>query len=222
VYALGLIAALVASALFNVGVALQALEARETPRLLSLRLSLLGRLLRRPLWLLGLGLGALGLVPQIVAFAYAPFEVVQPALAPGLLLLLVLGARTLHETVGPTEVVGVLAIIAGIALVSWGAPPHSEAHRGGFEVIAVVAALCAGGLVPFAVRGTRLDSAVLVIAASGFGFAAGDVATKLMSDDVGLRHWPNAVAWAAVALGMGVAATLTGMTAPCSSRWHAP
>jgi drug/metabolite transporter (DMT)-like permease len=148
-----------------------------------------------------------------VAFAYAPFEVVQPALAAGLLLLLALGARTLHETVGPTEVTGVLAIIAGIALVSWGAPPHAEAHRGGFEVIAVVAALCAGGLVPFAVRGTRLDSALLVIAASGFGFAAANVATKLMSDDVGLRHWPNAVAWAAVALGMGIAATLTGMTA---------
>ena len=36
-YALGLLAALVASALFNVGIALQGIEARDTPKKLSLR-----------------------------------------------------------------------------------------------------------------------------------------------------------------------------------------
>jgi hypothetical protein len=45
---LGIGAAIVASVLFNVGVALQALEAREAPLEEGLRLSLLRRLLQRP------------------------------------------------------------------------------------------------------------------------------------------------------------------------------
>jgi drug/metabolite transporter (DMT)-like permease len=213
VFALGLAAALVASALFNVGLVLQALEARATPRVLGLRLSLLVRLFRRPRWVLGLLLGAIGIAPQVLALAEAPFVVVQPALTAGLLLLLALGSRMLDEPVGVVEVVGVAAIIGGIALVAWGAPPHSEAHRGGAAVIAVMAGLSALALAPFAARDTRLDSAMLAIVGSGGGFAASNVATKLMSDDVHVGHFANAVPWAAVGLATGVAATVSGMTA---------
>jgi hypothetical protein len=52
-----------------------------------------------------------------------------------------------------------------------------------------------------------------VTAASGIGFAATNITTKLMSDDTGLRHWSNAVAWGAAALALGVAATILTMTA---------
>ena len=45
-FALGLAAALVASVLFKVGIVLQAVEARTTPRSLGLRPSLLARLPR--------------------------------------------------------------------------------------------------------------------------------------------------------------------------------
>jgi len=45
--AIGLLFGLLASILFNVGIALQALEARATPPEEGLRLSLLMRLLRR-------------------------------------------------------------------------------------------------------------------------------------------------------------------------------
>jgi drug/metabolite transporter (DMT)-like permease len=212
-FLLGLGAALLASALFYVGVVLQALEARKAPRALELRLSLLGRLLRRPRWLLGLALGIIGIGPQVVALGHAPFVVVQPALAAGLLIVLFLGERMLDESVGALEVVGVVAIIAGIALVAWGAPSHTETHRGGAAVIAVVAVLGVGALAPFPLRGTRFDSATLVMVAAGLGFAAGNVATKLFGDDVGRGHYANAAAWAIVGLAMGVAATLTNMTA---------
>ena len=56
----GLLAALTASILFNVGIVLQAIDARVAPRSLSLRLGLLTRLLRHPRWVLGLLLGLLG------------------------------------------------------------------------------------------------------------------------------------------------------------------
>jgi uncharacterized membrane protein len=208
-YLLGIAAALLASAMFNVGAALQALEARGQPRALELRLSLLGRLLRRKRWLLGLVLGLLGVVPQVLAFAWAPFVVVQPALVVGLLLLLAIGNRQLGEHVTATTWLGTAAIVGGVALVSVGAPHHAETHRGSVAVIAVVAGLSLPTFLPFVLR----KGAWPVIVATGTGFAATNVATKLMSDNVGLRHWPNAAAWAVVALGMGVAATLTNMTA---------
>ena len=47
---LGMLLALIASALFNVAVAVQALDARTLPREHGLKLSLLGRLIRRRRW----------------------------------------------------------------------------------------------------------------------------------------------------------------------------
>jgi drug/metabolite transporter (DMT)-like permease len=213
VFAVGLASALVASVLFNVGVALQAVEARSAPRSLALRVSLLERLLRRPVWLLGAALGLAGIAPQILAFSLAPFVVVQTTLVAGLFVLLVLGMRLLRERVGVPEVIGVAALTVGIALVSWGAPEHSEAHRGGMTVVAVVLSLAAIAAAPLVARGTRADVGMFLVVASGCGFAAGNIATKLMSDDVGLGHYPNAVAWTVVGLATGIAATITGMTA---------
>jgi drug/metabolite transporter (DMT)-like permease len=213
VFALGLAAALAASALFNVGIALQGIEARDAPKALSLRVSLLTRLLRRKRWLLGWILGIVGIAPQVLALADAPFVVVQPALASGLLILLVIGTRMFGEHVGVLEIAGVSAIIGGVALVAWGAPEHTEAHRGGLAVVAVVIGLTAAGFFPFAVRGTRWDTGMGAIVASGAGFAASNVATKLLSDDLGSGHYGVAAGWAALGLISGVAATITGMTA---------
>src|SRR5437660_10570093 len=91
VLAVGLTAALVASVLFNVGIALQGIEARSAPPNLGHRASLLVLLLRRRRWLLGWLLGIVGIGPQVLALAEAPFVLVQPALAVGLLVLLFLG-----------------------------------------------------------------------------------------------------------------------------------
>jgi drug/metabolite transporter (DMT)-like permease len=212
-FTVGIAAALLASILFNVGVALQALEARELPRRLNLRLSLLGVLFRRPLWVLGLALGGIGIAPQVLAFGDAPFVVIQPALASGLLLLLLIGSRVLSERVGLLAVLGVIAIIAGVALVAWGAPAHTETHRGPVAVVGVVLGLSAIALAPFPLRGTRFDSALLTVLASGAGFAATNVATKLLSDDVNANHYVNAITWGATGLPLGVAATVTNMTA---------
>ena len=78
-FAVGVGAALLASAMFNIGLALQAFEARKTPKQHGLRLTLVALLLRRPLWILGLVLGVAGVAPQVYAFSLAPFAVVQTA-----------------------------------------------------------------------------------------------------------------------------------------------
>jgi drug/metabolite transporter (DMT)-like permease len=209
----GVAAAVVASLLFNLGLILQALEARREPPELGLRLRLVLVLLRRWRWTLGLVLSLVGVGPQVLALALAPFVIVQPALTLGLLLVLAVGARTFGERVSAQEWVGVLAIIGGVALVAFGAPGHAETHRGGVTVLAVVGVPSVLSLVPFAVKGTRLDTGTLTMIASGVGLAATNIMTKLLSDDVGLHHFPNAAAWTLVALPVGVAATITGMTA---------
>jgi drug/metabolite transporter (DMT)-like permease len=134
-------------------------------------------------------------------------------LSLGLLLVLFLGVRILHESVGNREIVGVVGIIAGVALVAWGAPPHSEAHRGWPAVVGVFAALAVAGLAPFLVRGTRLDTGMLVIVATGCGFGATNVATKLLGDDFDASHYATAAVWGLAALAMGLAATVVNMTA---------
>jgi hypothetical protein len=209
----GLLAALVASALFNVGIALQGIEARSAPKELNLRVSLLALLFRRKRWVIGWVLGVIGIAPQVLAFGDAPFVVVQPALASGLLILLFIGSRMFGEHVDWVETMGVSAIIGGVALVAWGAPPHAEAHRSAAAVIAVAAGLTALGFFPFVVRGTRWDTGMGSIIASGAGFAASNVATKLLSDDIGSGHYVVAGAWAVVGLVSGIAATITGMSA---------
>src|ERR1051325_1010834 len=209
----GIAAAVVSSLLFNGGIVLQALEARRAPPELGLRLALLVALLRRWRWLLGLALGLVGVAPQILALELAPFVVVQPVLTVGLLLLLAVSVHTLGEEIGVREWVAVLAIIGGVALVAAGVPPHTEQHRGGLAVVAVVAALSVSAFAPFLAREHAVGSGVLTMIASGLGFAATNVVTKLLSDDVGLDHYWNAAAWTVVAIADGAAATVTGMTA---------
>ena len=209
----GLGAALLASILFNVGIVLQAIDARVAPRRLALRVGLLTRLLRRPVWVLGLALGLIGVWPQVIAYAKAPFVLVQPVLMLGLLIVLVLGVRILHEHVGLREVGGVLSIIGGVLLVAWGAPAHSEAHRGPLAVLAVFGGLGFVGILPWLVRGTPADSGILTIVATGCAFGATNVATKLLGDDFNAGHYWNMVLWGGAALVMGVVATLVNMTA---------
>jgi drug/metabolite transporter (DMT)-like permease len=211
--AAGLIAGIVASVLFNLGIALQAIEARRTPRAEGLRVSLIWALLHRPRWVAGLVVEWVGVPLEILAFAWAPFVVVQPLLACGLLVLLAVAHRLLGERPGLDALVGVGLIIAGIGLIAWGAPGEQDTHRGAFAVIAVIGGLVLASFVPFALRGRRLDTAMTAVLGSACGFAATNVAMKLMADDLGNDHFLQAASWLAVAAVAGFGATVTGMTA---------
>src|ERR1700710_1635319 len=87
--ALGIICAIGASALYNTSIALQALEARDVGHEHALRVSLIGRLVRNPRWLIATLIGLLGWPLEIAALLMAPLTVVQPwpASGPGLLPL---------------------------------------------------------------------------------------------------------------------------------------
>jgi drug/metabolite transporter (DMT)-like permease len=214
VLALGLIAAAAASVAFNVGVILQAGDARREPAEEGLRLSLLTHLLRRRRWLAGLALGALGFGLQVVALSLAPFVVVQPVLAAGLLLMLYLGVRMLGERVGRAEVAGVIGITAGIGLLAWGRPAGIETVTSEAAVISVMGAMALVAVIPFALRGRgRLDSATFVIVASALAYGATNIATKLVSDGIDAGAWTIVAVWLGVTVAIGVVGLTTEMTA---------
>ena len=153
---IGVACACVASILFDLGVALQAMEARDVSHDHSLRPSLLGRLVARPRWVFATLLGVAGWPFHVVALLLAPLTVVQPALASGLLLLLVLGDRMLGERVGPLEVGAVMAIILGVAGMAWAAPEHTTDHAGFLRLAPALGVL---GLLAIAPYMTRRETA---------------------------------------------------------------
>src|SRR5438876_9295267 len=117
--------AAVTASLYALATSLQALEARRAPKSEALSASLLARLVRRPLWLLGTAAGLLAWPLQAVALAFGSVTLVQPALGFGLVVLLILGVTVLHESVGPREVGAVLAIAAGVAILGWAGPSQT-------------------------------------------------------------------------------------------------
>jgi drug/metabolite transporter (DMT)-like permease len=210
---LGLLAACGASCLYDLGVALQALEARVVPVRHSLRPSLLGRLGRRRRWLGGTGLALLGWPLQVVALLLAPLTLVQPALALGLLLLLWLGVRLLGERVGRREIGAVLAIGAGVALMAWAAPGHTSAHAGPLPLAVALGSLAVPAVAPYLAPGRDRGARLMVVLGAGAAYAWTGVASKLISDELARGHLPAALAWASATGGMAALGLTSEMTA---------
>src|SRR5471032_1350334 len=108
---LGILAAVSASTLYSLGVALQAMDAKRTPHTEHLHPALALNLFQRKRWLAGTGLSMLGWPLQVVALLLVSLVVVQPTLAVGLLVLLYFGRRMLNEHAGRREHLAMCAIV---------------------------------------------------------------------------------------------------------------
>jgi drug/metabolite transporter (DMT)-like permease len=212
---LGAGAACAASSMYNLGLALQAVDARDAPADEGLRPRLLLRLAQRRRWLAGLTLNVLGWPLQTAALLIAPLTVVQPALAFGLALLLVVGARHLHERVGPQEALAVGGILAGVAVLAAVSPDASTEHAGPLALAAVLGAIGILALVPFVVRG---GGGGLMTLGAGAAFAWGGVSTKLVADALSDGHVVLLLVWA---LATGLASAL-GLLAEMSALQRRP
>lgn len=190
--------ALAAACCYEAGYAVQALEARRAPAQHSLRPSLLGYLLKRPIWLAATVLSLIGWPLQILALSHAPLTLVQPTLALGLLLLLALGAKVLGEPVGRREVLAVVIVVAAVAVIGWAAPRDPSEIPRDAALVVVLGALAALALAPFVValaRGGRYPVALLVVGAGAADSLAAFVA-KLIAEDASAGAWAAVAAWA--------------------------
>jgi drug/metabolite transporter (DMT)-like permease len=211
--ALGILAAIGASVLYNASIALQALEAREVPGEHSLRFSLIGKLLSNRRWLGATALGLLGWPLEIAALLLAPLTVVQPCLASGLVVLLWLGVRRLGERPGPREFLAVGAIVAGVAGVAWAAPDRTTSHAGTATMVAVLALVALPVAAPYAMRGRASAGGILIVLSAGFGYAWTAIASKLLTDELAAGTLLIAVAWLATAAASEGLALLSEMSA---------
>jgi hypothetical protein len=214
---LGIAAAVGASTLYSLGIALQALDAREAPHEEHLRLALVGRLLRRARWLLGTGLSVLGWPLQVLALLLAPLVVVQPALAAGLLVLLLFGERMLGEHAGRYEHVATLAIVIGVVGAAVFAPARSASERGEHLTITLVlVGLALASLLPYLLRSLGRSFAAVTMICAGLAYGWSAVATKLASDDLSTHHLLVAALWAlstAAASAVGVLSEMSALQA---------
>ena len=225
--ALGIVAAIGASALYNTSIALQALEAREVPGEHSLRVSLIGKLVRNKRWLGATALGLAGWPLEIVALLLAPLTVVQPCLASGLILLLWLGATRLGEAPGRREFVAVAAIVAGVGGVAWAAPERTTDHAGAGAIAFSLVLVAIPVLAPYVLRarirhsppqgvvdaGSANAAGFLTVLSAGCGYAWTAIASKLLTDELAAGAVLIAVAWLATAAASEGLALLSEMSA---------
>jgi drug/metabolite transporter (DMT)-like permease len=213
----GIAAAFGASTLYSLGIALQAMDAKEAPREAHLRLALVRRLITRSRWLLGTGLSVLGFPLQVVALLLAPLVVVQPALAAGLLVLMLLGQRMLDEHAGRYEYACVVAVAIGVVGVALAAPPRSTTHTSQqLTITLVLVGLGCASLVPYLLHLVRHSPPAVTMVGAGLAFGWSGVATKLASDDLSTHHLVPAAAWAlstAAASGVGVLSEMSSLQA---------
>ena len=211
--ALGILAAIGASCLYNTSIALQALEARDVPHEHSLRISLIGKLVRNPKWLGATALGLLGWPLEIVALLLAPLTVVQPCLVSGLIVLLWLGATKLGEAPGRREFVAVAAIIIGVGGVAWAAPDRTTDHAGTAAIVIALALVAIPVAAPYVFRRQAASLSLLAVLGAGFGYAWTAIASKLLTDELAAGTLLVAVGWLATALASEGLALLSEMSA---------
>jgi FtsH-binding integral membrane protein len=210
---LGIMAAIGASSLYSLGVALQAMDAREVPAGHHLRISLVRQLVVRARWLAGTGLSILGWPLQVVALLLAPLVVVQPALAAGLLVLMLAGERMLNERAGRREYLSMLAIGIGVVGSGWTAPERTTTHTDALTLTLVLVGLGLLSLLPYLLSFAGRTLASVTMIGAGLGFAWSGVATKLASDSLAQHHLLVAAVWGLSTAGASAVGALSEMSA---------
>jgi drug/metabolite transporter (DMT)-like permease len=195
----GLALALLATTAYNGGLvvekqALVRLPAISGRRLVSLALMLTSS----PRWLTGFGLMLCGLGFQIMALTLAPVTVVQPVIASGVGIVLILSHLVLRERLGRGEqvCVAVMALSVILLALSAGRAASEVGHRFGGAQAAAVAipsvllalAIGASALRAGSRRHGRPVSGVSYGVATGLLYGVAALAIKALSGAVLHRH----------------------------------
>jgi drug/metabolite transporter (DMT)-like permease len=206
----GLVLATAAAVCFEAGYVLQALAARASAAGPERPIALLARLARRRTWLAGIALAGLGVGLQALALLFAPLSLVQPALALGLVLLLILAARVLGEQVGRSEMTGAALIGAGVAVVALCAPDRGSTAGSAVAIAVTMTVLGAVAIAPHLRRRSRAGVAVAAAAAADAWAAIG---LKLAMNALARGTLVASLAWVAGCAGAAALALSAEMSA---------
>ncbi|MGH3150504.1 MAG: DMT family transporter [Streptosporangiaceae bacterium] len=174
---LGIPLALLAATAYNVGLIqekralarMPALDVRRVPHVIA-------ALLAEPAWLAGFALMLLGLACQTIVLTFEPVSVVQPVLASGIVLVLVLSRLVLRERLGAVETRCVAAMAVAVILLAastGGKGTGAGHHAAPAWMAAVMIPSAAAGLLIAASPLRRRPDGQRVPAAISFGLGTG-------------------------------------------------
>ncbi|MEV0626313.1 DMT family transporter [Nonomuraea wenchangensis] len=186
-----IVVSLGAACLLGLGFVAQQHAAYSQPLEEMLRPRLLLDLMRKRLWLAGVGLMACGQILGAIAFREAEVAKVEPLLAMNLLFALTAAHVIYQEPFGRTLQVGAVLVCGGVALFLFAGQPHggrlpdtlSPRWLAALPVVVVATALVSYGL-----RRSLKIKAILLAASAGVLYGLQDVLTRssLLTLDSGL------------------------------------
>ena len=159
----GILLALLATTAYNVGLILEKRALGQMPALdLRRVLQVLASLLTSRAWLAGFALMLTGLACQTVVLTFEPVSVVQPVLASGVVLVLVLSRLVLRERLRGGETWGVAAIAVAVVLLALSATGTQDSRHASPGWMAAV-------MIPSIVVGLLIAVGALRARSSGHG-----------------------------------------------------
>jgi drug/metabolite transporter (DMT)-like permease len=173
-------AAVAGAASFGLASAIQQRATKEVPTSGTLDPRLLLGLIRRPVWVLGIGTVLVGLGLQLVALAYGPLVLVQPLLVTGVLFGAVFSAVLNRRRVDHLIVLGSLGSVAGLSAFLLLARPSGDStqlEEDGWALLPLALVLGLSVIICLIVA-TRASGGVAVAALAGatgvfYGLTAG-------------------------------------------------
>jgi drug/metabolite transporter (DMT)-like permease len=175
---------------------LPSVDLRRVPRLIM-------NLLSSPPWLSGFGLMLAGLASQVIVLSFAPVSIVQPVIASGVALVLVLSRLILRERLGAAEfwcVAAMAVAVVILALSAAGGNASAGHHANAIAMAAVmVPTACVGLLVATSPlrSGRRKHRAQVTGVSYGIGtgllYGASSLAIKGMSGVLNHDHGAAAI-----------------------------
>ncbi|HEX3540528.1 MAG TPA: DMT family transporter [Acidimicrobiales bacterium] len=178
---LAVVCALVSSLLYALASVLQHRAAIAQPRSTSMRLGLLSRLARNPMWLLGIGFDGGAYALQFIALGHGALVLVQPLLVCGLLFALPLGAWLAGGRMTSRDWGGAAAVVVGLSAFLLTASPgkgHAEVANRDWLILFLVTAVTIGMLLAASRRGGNRTRAGLLAAAAGINYGVTAALTK--------------------------------------------
>jgi drug/metabolite transporter (DMT)-like permease len=178
VNALSIGLALLAGFLFAIGSVLQQRGTMQDLGADALRAGFILRLLRRPIWLLGVVADGAGYVAQAAALGVGRLVVVQPLMVSSVVFALPLGVWLTGQRVGRREILGAGAVVAGLTVFMSVSNPSGGRTDAPLSVWAIAAGATGVSALALTLAASRRRPAVraaLIGSAAGilFGFVAG-------------------------------------------------
>ena len=195
----GIPLALVTTSSFNTGLILEKRALDKMPALNLRKVTVvIVSLLASPAWLAGFALMATGLACQVIVLTFEPISLVQPILASGLALSLVLSRLVLRERLAGAEAWCVAAMVVSLVLLALSqdnAPAGAAPNAGTLPAVAVIVPSIAAGLLiavrPLRARLGRHRSAATGICAgigTGLLYGVASLTTKGLSGILSRSH----------------------------------